>query len=129
MRVKLIYSHSVVEKPILASIVLKTGILINILEARINAQKGELIISIPASGEKLEEILNLFRESGVQVQEFIETLRIDWDKCIACGACISPCPTRALRFRGDWNLEFIEEKCVACGICVAACPVKAINMP
>ncbi|MBS7654772.1 MAG: 4Fe-4S binding protein [Candidatus Bathyarchaeia archaeon] len=129
MRVKLIYSHSVVEKPILASIVLKTGIPINILEARINAQKGELIISIPASGEKLEEILNLFRESGVQVQEFIETLRIDWDKCIACGACISPCPTRALRFREDWKLEFIEEKCVACGICVAACPVKAINMP
>lgn len=129
MRVKLIYSHSVVEKPILASIVLKTGIPINILEARINAQKGELIISIPASGEKLEEILNLFRESGVQVQEFIETLRIDWDKCIACGACISPCPTRALRFTEDWKLEFIEEKCVACGICVAACPVKAINMP
>jgi NAD-dependent dihydropyrimidine dehydrogenase PreA subunit len=129
MRVKLIYSHSVVEKPILASIVLKTGIPINILEARINAQKGELIVSIPASGEKLEEILSLFREAGVQVQEFIETLKIDWEKCIACGACISPCPTRALRFREDWTLEFIEEKCVACGICVAACPVKAINMP
>ncbi|MBS7634838.1 4Fe-4S binding protein [Candidatus Bathyarchaeota archaeon] len=129
MRVKLIYSHGVVEKPILSSIVLKTGIPINILEARINAQKGELIISIPASGEKLEEILNLFRESGVQAQEFIETLRIDWEKCVACGACISPCPTRALRFREDWTLELIEEKCVACGICVAACPVKAINMP
>lgn len=129
MRVKLIYSHGVVEKPILASVVLRTGVPINILEARINAQKGELIVSIPATGDKLKEILDLFRESGVQVQEFAETLRIDWNKCMACGACISPCPTRALRFREDWTLEFDENKCVACKICVAACPVRAITIP
>ncbi|MEM1607285.1 MAG: NIL domain-containing protein, partial [Candidatus Bathyarchaeia archaeon] len=113
MRVKLIYSHGVVEKPILANIVLKTGIPINILEARVNAQKGELIVSIPATGDKLREVLDLFREAGVQVQEFAETLRIDWDKCIACGACISPCPTGALKFRDDWSIEFDDEKCVA----------------
>jgi NAD-dependent dihydropyrimidine dehydrogenase PreA subunit len=129
MRVKLTYSHGVVEKPILSSVVLKTGVPINILEAKVNAQKGELIISIPASGDKLREILNLFREAGVQVQEFAETLRINWEKCIACGACISPCPTRALRFRDDWTLEFNEEKCVACKVCVTACPVKAITIP
>ncbi len=129
MRVKLTYSHGVVEKPILASVVLKTGVLINILEAKVNAQKGELIISIPATGEKLEEVLNLFREAGVQIQEFAETLRIDREKCTSCGACISPCPTRALRFKDDWTLEFDEEKCVACGICVTACPVKAISLP
>lgn len=129
MRVKLIYSHGVVDKPILASIVLKTGIPINILEAKVNAQKGELIVSIPAAGDKLKEILDLFRNEGVQVQEFAETLRIDWDKCMACGACISPCPTRALRFKEDWSLEFDEEKCIACKICVTACPVKAISMP
>ena len=97
MRVKLTYSHGVVEKPILADIVLKTGVRINILEARVNAQKGELIVSIPAAGDKLKEILSLFRESGVEVQEFAETLRIDWDRCTACGVCISPCPTKALK--------------------------------
>ncbi len=129
VKVKLIYSHGVVEKPVLATIVLKTGVPINILEAKVNAQKGELIVSIPVAGDKLEEILNLFREAGVQVQEFAETLRIDWNKCTACGACISPCPTRALKFKEDWTLEFDEEKCVACGICVTACPVKAITMP
>ncbi|MEM2027101.1 MAG: 4Fe-4S binding protein [Candidatus Bathyarchaeia archaeon] len=129
MRVKLIYSHGVVEKPILANIVLKTGIPINILEARVNAQKGELIVSIPATGDKLREVLDLFREAGVQVQEFAETLRIDWDKCIACGACISPCPTGALKFRDDWSIEFDDEKCVACKVCVTACPVKAISLP
>ncbi|MBS7606760.1 4Fe-4S binding protein [Candidatus Bathyarchaeota archaeon] len=129
MRVKLIYSHEVVDKPILASIILMAKIPINILEAKVNAQKGELIVSIPATGDKLKEILDLFRREGVQVQEFAETLRIDWDKCMACGACISPCPTKALRFREDWSLEFDEEKCVACKICVTVCPVKVISMP
>lgn len=129
MRVKLIYSHDVVEKPILANIVLKTGVPINILEAKVNAQKGELIVSIPATGDKLREVLNLFREAGVQVQEFTETLRIDWDKCIACGACISPCPTGALKFKDDWSIEFDDEKCVACKVCVTACPVRAISLP
>ncbi|MEM2273086.1 MAG: 4Fe-4S binding protein [Candidatus Bathyarchaeia archaeon] len=128
-RVKLVYSHKVVDKPILASIVLRTGVPINILEAKVNAQKGELVVSILADGDKLREILDLFREEGVQVQEITETLRIDWEKCVACGACISPCPTGALRFKEDWSLEFDEDKCVGCRVCVTACPLKAINMP
>lgn len=129
MKAKLIYSHGVVEKPILSDVVLKTGVLINILEAKVNAQKGELTVSIPATGDKLREVLDLFREAGVQVQEFAETLRIDWDRCTACGACISPCPTKALGFKEDWTLRFDEERCVACGVCVTACPMKAISMP
>lgn len=129
MRVKLIYSHSVVDKPILASIVLRTGVPINILEAKVNAQKGELIVSIPTTGDNLREILEMFREAGVQIQEFTETLRIDWERCTSCGACISPCPTGALGFKEDWTLKFDEEKCVACKVCVTTCPFKAITIP
>jgi len=129
MRVRLIYSPSVVEKPVLAEIILKTGLSINILEAKVNAQKGELVVSIPSTGKKLAEILRMFREAGVQVQKFTKVLQIDYERCISCGACISPCPTQALRFGPDWTLEFVEEKCVACKTCVNACPVKAITLP
>jgi len=129
MRVRLIYSPHVVEKPVLAEIILKTGLPINILEAKVNAQKGELVVSIPSSGKKLEEILTMFREAGVQVQKFMRALQIDYERCISCGACISPCPTQALRFGSDWTLEFDEEKCIACKTCVNACPVKAITLP
>jgi len=129
MRVRLIYSPSVVEKPILAEIILKTGLSINILEAKVNAQKGELVVSIPSVGKKLEEILTMFRKAGVQVQKFTKVLQIDYERCTSCGACISPCPTQALRFGPDWTLEFDEEKCVACRTCVNACPVKAITLP
>jgi len=129
MRVRLIYSPDVVEKPILAEIILKTGLSINILEAKVNAQKGELVVSIPSAGEELEEVLKMFREAGVQVQKFTKVLQIDYERCTSCGACISSCPTQALRFGLDWTLEFDEEKCVACKTCVNACPVKAITLP
>jgi len=129
MRARLIYSYKVVEKPVLAEIILKTGVQINILEAKVNAQKGELVVSIPATGKELERILTMFKQSGVKVQKFTKILQIDYDKCMSCGACISPCPTRALNFRPDWTLEFDEEKCVACRTCVDACPVKAIALP
>ncbi|MEM2914653.1 MAG: 4Fe-4S binding protein [Candidatus Bathyarchaeia archaeon] len=126
MIVRLIYSHEVVEKPVLAEVILKTGVPINILEAKVDAQKGELVVSIPAKGEMLERILGLFIEAGVKTHKFTKILQIDYDKCTSCGACISPCPTRALRFEPDWTLGFDEEKCVACKTCVNTCPVKAI---
>jgi len=129
MRVRLIYSHEVVEKPILADIILKTGLPINILGAKVNAQKGELVVSIPANGRKLEEILAMFKEAKVQVQKFTKVLQIDHERCTSCGACISPCPTKALKFGLDWTIELDEKKCVACRICLNACPVKAITIP
>ncbi len=129
MIVKLIYAPKVVEKPVLAEVILKTGVPINILEAKVNAQKGELIVSIPAKGKLLEKIFGLFNEFGVSAQKFTKILQIDYDKCTSCGACISPCPTKALRFKLDWTIEFIEKKCIACKTCVTTCPVKAIVIP
>ncbi len=129
MIVRLIYSPKVVEKPILAEVILKTGVPVNILEAKVNAQKGELVVSIPAKGKTLEKILGFFKEAGVTAQKFTKILQIDYDKCTSCGACISPCPTKALRFEPDWTLGFDEEKCVACRTCVTACPVRAITVP
>ena len=129
MRLRLIYSPDVVEKPILASVILKTGIPINILEAKVNAQKGELIVSVPVKDRELEKVVNLFKEAGVDVQPFTNTLQIDYERCISCGACISPCPTKALRFKPDWTIEFDEDRCVACRTCVNACPVGAITIP
>ncbi len=129
MRMKLIYSPEVVEKPILAEIILRTGIPINILEAKVNAQKGELVVSIPVSGKQLDDAIRMFEKAGVKTNILARTLQIDMNRCTSCGACVSPCPTKALRFKPDWTIEFDEERCVACRVCVDACPVKVITVP
>lgn len=128
MKLKLIYPHNDVQKPVLAEAVLKLGILINILEATVNSDKGELIVSVEADKEKLEKVIRFFQENGVTVEKLTRILEIDRNKCMDCGACVSPCPVSAIKLTPDWSVEFDEEKCIGCKICVYACPVRAIKL-
>ncbi|MCS7117024.1 MAG: 4Fe-4S binding protein [Nitrososphaerota archaeon] len=127
MKLKLVYSHENVKKPILAKIVLKTNLLINIIEAKVTANMGEMIIDIPSEGEQLREVIDYLRSEGVTVKEVVRTIEIDHDRCIACGACVSSCPADAIKQNEDWSVRFIEENCIGCRICVYACPVRVIQ--
>jgi ferredoxin len=128
MRLKLIYPHGEVQRPVLAEAVLELGVLINILEAAVNADKGELIVSVEADKEKLAKVIHFFQEKGVTVEKLTRILEIDRNKCVDCGACVSPCPVGAVKITPDWSVEFDEERCVGCKICVNACPVRAIKL-
>jgi len=45
------------------------------------------------------------------------------DECLACGTCISECPSGAI---AEGDIYLIGEECVECGACVDSCPVGAI---
>ncbi len=54
---------------------------------------------------------------------------VDTSACTVCLACVSACPTEALRDSGERpELLFVEASCVQCGICQATCPEKAIGL-
>lgn len=53
-------------------------------------------------------------------------LRVDYDKCTLCEACIPACPFAALEIR-DGKL-YVNENCTLCGACVPVCPVSALSM-
>ena len=47
------------------------------------------------------------------------------DSCIACGACVSECPTEAIK--EDTPIYVIDpDLCIDCGTCIPACPTEAI---
>lgn len=56
-------------------------------------------------------------------------INVDSDACTLCMACVSNCPTPALKAGTDQPaLSFLEADCVQCGLCDAACPENAITL-
>lgn len=57
-------------------------------------------------------------------------LRIDGEKCLACGACMQFCPTGAIihSFKEDvFETSYCAGICLDCDICALSCPNKALR--
>jgi len=129
MKLRLLYPRSNVSNPVLSEIVLRTRVPINILEAKVSLNGGEMVVDVPATGKKLDEVRELFEKAGVSAKEIKSVIEIDNEKCISCGACVSPCPVQAIKQNPEWDVELDEGRCIRCLICVNACPVRAIRSP
>jgi len=129
MKLRLLYTRSNVSNPVISDIVLKTRVPINILEAKVSLNGGEMVVDVPATGKKLDEVRELFEKAGVSAKEIKSVIEIDYEKCISCGACVSPCPVQAIKQNPEWDIELDEGRCIRCLICVNACPVRAIRSP
>jgi ferredoxin len=59
----------------------------------------------------------------------VGAVEIDVGGCTLCLACVSACPTGALRDDPERPmLRFVEDACVQCGLCQATCPEKVITL-
>jgi nitroreductase/NAD-dependent dihydropyrimidine dehydrogenase PreA subunit len=58
-------------------------------------------------------------------------LRLDEQRCNACGRCVETCPMQLLEMEGDKvrsNRRYAEFKCITCQNCVASCAMDAITI-
>ena len=56
-------------------------------------------------------------------------LTVNADGCTLCLACVSACPTGALKANEELPmLRFAENICVQCGLCQSVCPEKVIAL-
>lgn len=56
------------------------------------------------------------------------SIRIDKEKCMACGKCLNVCPGNLL-YRDNLNKAFIKypKECWGCTACLKECPAGAIK--
>ncbi len=60
-----------------------------------------------------------------------EWAKVDEDKCIACGRCITFCPEPCIEYveKNDKKVARVDtDYCKGCWICFTVCPVDAIKM-
>lgn len=124
-RVLIRFNAAQIPQPITAKVILDLGIPLNILNANITPQGGEVLLEV--SEPEVSRVVRAFREEGVEVIVQPHIL-VDLERCIHCGACYSLCPVDAISFVDDVSVEFSTDHCVLCGLCVDACPMQAISL-
>jgi len=104
--------------------ILKHDISFNILKFSIISSGATLLLDVP--DDKIE-IITESLEANKAIINKKGRVKVDFEECIDCGACVSLCPTDALYMSEENRLEFAEDKCIACLLCVDSCPRLAIK--
>jgi MinD superfamily P-loop ATPase len=104
--------------------ILKHEISFNILKFSLISSGATLLLDVP--DDKLETITSALKENNAVINKK-GRVKVDFDRCIDCGACISLCPTDALYSNTQERLEFSEDKCISCLLCIDSCPRFAIE--
>jgi NAD-dependent dihydropyrimidine dehydrogenase PreA subunit len=112
-------------EPLLADVVLETGVRINIDRAFVDASVGEIVIDVP--DERVEEVAAAFRSRGTGVREMDTPILFDEAECVQCGACVSVCPVEVFRYNEDRTISIDLARCVLCKTCMAMCPHGALK--
>jgi NAD-dependent dihydropyrimidine dehydrogenase PreA subunit len=125
VKIVLKFSQKGMQDPLLADVVLETGVRINIDRAFVDASIGEIVIDVP--DERVEEVAAAFRRRGTEVREMDTPIVFDEAECVQCGACVSVCPVEVFEYKDDRTISINLKRCVLCKTCIAMCPHGALK--
>lgn len=130
-KVVLIFPKDKIDKPIVYRLIKDHNLSFNILKASITPdQEGHMALELTGDNADIEKGIKYLKEQGVKVEALSKDIRVNWDKCVQCGACVAICPTEALyiKDRNTMEVAFEPEKCIACELCIRPCPPRAIEV-
>jgi NAD-dependent dihydropyrimidine dehydrogenase PreA subunit len=125
VKIILKFPQEIMQDPLLADVVLETGVRINIDRALVDASFGEIVIDVP--DERVEEVAAAFRQRGTEVREMDTPVVFDETECVQCGACVSVCPVEVFKYNKDRSISIDLTRCVLCKNCMAMCPHGALK--
>ena len=130
-KIVLIFPKEKIDKPIVYRLVKDYNLVFNILKASITPdQEGHMALEVTGESQEIDRGIKFLKEQGVKVEPLSKDIKVNWDKCVQCGACVSICPTDALYVKDRHTMEvaFDSDKCIACELCVDPCPPRAIEV-
>ncbi|HYA32969.1 MAG TPA: 4Fe-4S binding protein [Candidatus Bathyarchaeia archaeon] len=125
MKIVLKFPQKIMQDPLLADVILETGVRINIDRAFVDATIGEIVIDVP--DDRVDVVAEAFRSRGTEVREMDTPLIFDEAECVQCGACVSVCPAEVFKYEDDRTISIDLNRCVLCKTCVAMCPHGALK--
>jgi len=58
----------------------------------------------------------------------VVTLKLDQDKCVGCGTCLTVCPHAVWSLNNGTVQMVNRDACMECGACARNCPTEAITV-
>ena len=120
-----------IDKPVVSKLIKDYNLGFNIMKASITPdQEGHMVLELDGSAEDIDQGIKYLKGQGVAVEPLSKDIKVNWDKCSQCSACVSICPTGALYIKDRKTMEvaFDSEKCIACELCIRPCPPRAIEV-
>jgi ferredoxin len=130
-KIVLTFPRDKIDKPIVYKLIKDFNLAFNIMKANITPdQEGHLVLELMGETPDIEKGIKYVKEQGISVQPLSKDIRVNWDECVQCGACVAICPTDALYVKDKKTMEvaFDTEKCIACELCIRPCPPRAIEV-
>ena len=123
------FPQSLLDKPIINTIVKKFNLDFNILHAQVNP-KAMLILELSGAEEDYTAAVKYLKDLKVDMQPLSKDIIRDENRCTNCTQCIVHCPTQALFIEDEKTMKigFNPEKCIACEACIPVCPYKAMSL-
>ena len=125
------FPKELIDKPIVYRLIKDFDLEFNIAKASITPDaEGLMVLELKGDGKRIDEGIKYLKDQGVKVQPLSKDIKVDWNECVQCGACVSICPTGALYVsdRKIMKIDFDAEKCIACELCIKPCPPRAIEV-
>jgi len=120
-----------IDKPIVYKLIKDHHLSFNIMKASITPdQEGHMVLELDGENAEIDKGIKYLKDQGVSVEPLSKDIKVNWDKCTQCSACVSICPTEALYIKDRKTMEvaFDSDKCIACELCIKPCPPRAIEV-